>query len=264
MNNKKHGVVLITGATSGIGKEYARRLAADGYSLLLVARRGELLESLARELSDEHGIFAEAIVVDLACEDEVKRLASKIQEMEALSMLVNNAGFALRGKFARSDVDRQVDMIKVHDIASVRLIHAALPGMIEAGKGTIINVSSIVGLLAWPGGSKTYGGSKAFLVNFSDGLQQEVAGKGIKVLALCPGFVRTSFHETMGEKMSSIPDFLWMKPEDVVDASLKALKKRKTIFIPGARYRLIVFGSRLIPGSLMRRISRMIRKSTRK
>ncbi|MBN1288853.1 MAG: SDR family oxidoreductase [Actinobacteria bacterium] len=264
MNQEKRGVALVTGATSGIGEAYARRLAAEGYDLMLVARRGELLESLAQELAEKQGISVDTIVVDLASEDEIKKLASKVREMEPLSMLVNNAGFALRGKFAKSDIDRQVDMIMVHDVASVRLTHAALPGMIAAGRGAIINVASIVGLLAWPGGSKTYGGSKAFLVNFSDGLQQEVAGKGIKVQVLCPGFVRTAFHENMGEKMSSIPGFLWMRPEMVVDASLKALKRKKTIFVPGKRYRLIVFVSRLIPGSLMRVISKMVRKSTRK
>ncbi|MBN1289608.1 MAG: SDR family oxidoreductase [Actinobacteria bacterium] len=264
MNQERPGVALVTGATSGIGEAYARCLAEKGYDLVLVARRGELLENLARELSDEHAVSVETLVVDLAREDEIQKLALYVQETKPLSMLVNNAGFALRGKFAKSDIDRQVDMIMVHDVAPARLIHAALPGMIAAGRGVIINVSSIVGLLAWPGGSKTYGGSKAFLVNFSDGLQQEVAGKGIKVQALCPGFVRTGFHETMGEKMSSIPDFLWMTPEKVVDASIKALKKRKTIFIPGARYRLIVLGSRVVPGAFMQRISKMVRKSTRK
>lgn len=264
MNDKKPGLALITGATSGIGNAYARHLASDGYDLLLIARRETLLEELAGELSDKHGINAETMSADLTGEEGIAKVISRIDELGPLSMLINNAGFAVRGKFARSDVEGQVGMIMLHDVCPVRLIHAALPKMMEAERGTVINVSSIMGLLAWPGGSKTYGGSKAFLVNFSDGLYMEVAKYGIQVQVLCPGFVTTGFHKAMGEDFSPVPRFLWMTPEEVVRQSLSALKRKKTVFIPGRRYRLLIFLSRIIPKPVIRKVTMSTRAKIKK
>jgi len=233
---------LITGASSGLGEVFARRLASRGYSLLLVARREERLNKLRDELEAEYSITAEVFLADLAKAEDVERLAERIRSMDSLDMLVNNAGFGTAGRFAEIDVEGQADMIHVHVVASVRLTRAALPRMIARGTGVIINVSSVAGFLIGSG-SVTYCATKAYLTSFSQSLHVELKGTGVRVQALCPGFVHTGFHDTAALETferSQIPKFLWMSADYVVDTSLKTLARNRAVCIPSWKYRLIV------------------------
>jgi short-subunit dehydrogenase len=251
---------LITGASSGIGAEFARRLAARGYDLVLVARREALLTELADDLRKEHGVGAEVLVADLADAGRLRRVEQRIAELADLELLINNAGFGRDGPFAEIDVDGQVEMIQVHVVATVRLTRAALPGMIERRRGTVINVSSLAGFLSIPG-AVTYCSTKAYLNVFSETIHAELRGTGVRVQLLCPGYTYTGFHDTEEFKdfdRSQVPRWLWMPAEAVVAASLKALDRKRFLCIPGMRYRLLsaVFRNRLVRAIIRRLASR--------
>lgn len=233
---------MITGASSGIGAAFAWELAARGHDLVLVARRRERLQALADELEARHGVSAEVLAADLADEADVARVEARITGTGALGLLVNSAGFGTAGRFAEADLDRQLDMIRVHVLASVRLCRAALPDMIAHRGGGIVNVASIAALLPLPG-SLTYSATKGYLVHFSRGLQLELAGSGVRVQALCPGFTVTEFHEIPGVASFGefqVPRWMWMKPQEVVRASLEALERGRVICIPGFKNKLLV------------------------
>jgi short-subunit dehydrogenase len=244
---------LITGASSGIGAAFARQLATMGYDLILVARREERLAALAAELQERHTTTAEVLAADLARSNDVKRVLKRITELDDLDLLINNAGFGAPGSFAEVYLAPQLDMIRLHVIASVCLTRAALPGMIARRHGTIINVSSIAGLTPIPG-SATYSATKAYLNIFSGALQAELRGTGVKVQALCPGFTHTEFHDTpthRGFRRSRIPEILWISAEEVAEQSLGALNRHQVIFIPGFKNRLVAAAARSIPSSLL-------------
>jgi uncharacterized protein len=228
---------LITGASAGIGAEFARQLAAAGSRLILVARRKERLASLASELEHNYGVSVEVLQADLSKAGDVERVAGRLAEVEALDLLVNNAGFGETGLFAEGDVVAQIRMVQVHVAAAVSLTRAALGGMISRRRGRIINVASIAAFS--PATGPMYGGTKAFLVRFSENLQYELTGQGVRVQALCPGMTRTELHEVMGMDRSAIPRFMWMSASDVVRISLKGLGRRKVIVVPGWKNRLI-------------------------
>ncbi len=234
--------VLITGASSGIGAVFARRLAASGYDPLLVARRRERLEALAESLAAEHGVRPEILTADLSKPEDVERVEERIEALPSLHMLINNAGFGSRHTFLELDLGMQLDMIRLHVIASVRLVRAALPRMIERGGGAIINVASLAGFVPMPK-SVTYAATKAYLITFSEGLAKELSGTGVRVQALCPGFTYTEFHdepEFDGFDRSEISAKLWMSAEDVVAESLAALDRDRTVCVPGRRNRLVL------------------------
>ncbi len=241
-------VALITGPTSGLGEGYARRFARDGYDLVLVARDFDRLVALASALRAEHGIEVEVIPADLSSAAEsakvVQRLAAGVQ------VLVNNAGFGTSGEFWTTDpgvLQRQLD---VNVTAVMHLTRAALPPMVAAGKGTVINIASVAGLL--PGRGSTYSASKAWVVFFSEGLANGLAGSGVGVHAVCPGFVRTEFHQRAGIEMSSIPGAMWLSVGDVVDESLADIAKGKVVSIPGVQYKALTTAGRLIPRGVIR------------
>lgn len=237
---------LITGASGGLGASFARELAARGHDVVLVARRRERLEALAAELHKIHPVTAEVLVADLATEAGVERVELCITEMDALDMLINNAGFGIAGRFAETDLSRHVDIIRVHVLASVRLCRAALPGMIARGSGAIINVASLAAFIPLTG-NVTYGATKACVVAFSERLHAELASTGVKVQALCPGYTHTEFHDAPEFAAAArIPDFVWMSAEDVVAASLRALERNRVVCIPGINNRLfgLVAGTR--------------------
>lgn len=242
MNSAKRGTALITGASSGIGAAYARRLAAEGKNLILVARRRERLVALAEELSRKHAMTAEVLVADLTDSADVEHVEKRIREIDTLDMLINNAGFGTSGNFPEIDLSGQLDMISLHVVASVRLCRAALPGMIARRNGVIINVASMGAFMPMQGNA-TYAATKAFLITFSEGLQRELTGTGVKIQALCPGFTRTEFHHTSEYRkldLSSIPKSLWTSADDTVAASLRALKKERVTYIPGLKNHLLV------------------------
>ncbi len=233
---------LITGASSGIGEQFARHLAAEGFNLLLVARREARLNSLAGELQQHHGINARVCPADLATPGGVAQVEQRMAECDNLSMVINNAGLGTTGTFAEIDIAKQLAMVHVHINASMRLSRAALPRMIAQQRGAIINVSSIAAYIRAPS-IVTYAASKNFLNTFSEALQTELADTGIVVQALCPGFTITEFHDTpefAGFNRSDVPIHMWMSADEVVRESLDALGNGQVIVIPGMRNRMMV------------------------
>lgn len=226
---------LVTGASSGIGAAFARALARSGHRVILVARRRERLEQVRDQLVTNLAAAVEVCVADLADSADVERVAGLIAGLPNLDLLVNNAGFGTMGRYVDADVHPQLDMIRVHVLATVRLTRAAVPGMIERNRGGIINVSSLAAWLACAG-SIQYAATKMYLNTFSEGLQEELRDTKVRVQALCPGFTYTEFHDTepmAGFDRSQVPASLWMSADDVVDHSLKMLRRRRVIVIPG-------------------------------
>lgn len=245
---------LITGASSGIGAAYARELAARGYQLILVARRVERLNSLVEQLGRQYGIDAESLAADLSTTEGISKVEKRISELDNLEMLINNAGFGTNCSFSESNLEVETQMVTVHVTAPMRLCRAALPGMLERKKGALINVASVAAFYPLPNNA-TYAASKNYLVTFSEALQLELLHSGIRVQALCPGFTLTEFHDNPVVKehfkRSSIPQWLWMKPEQVVKGSLKGLDKKKVVVAPGFVYWLMVIFANMIPHRLL-------------
>jgi short-subunit dehydrogenase len=228
-------LALVTGASSGIGAAFARNLAQRGYRLILVARRRERLDAIAAELGG-----AEVIAADLAEDRGLKVVEERILSAPDLELLVNNAGFGSMGRFFEIPVDSQDRMHRLHVIATVRLTHAALWGMVKQGKGGIINVSSVAGFGQNPG-SISYGATKAWMNSFTDGLDMELktARSPVRVQALCPGFTTTEFQDVIGMDRGRVPARLWMRAEDVVEQSLAGLESGKLFVIPGVFYKVV-------------------------
>lgn len=233
---------LITGASSGLGAEFARQLAAGGFSLVLVARRRQRLLELAKELHTQFPVQTEIWPADLSKARDLQVLEKKIARLKNLELLVNNAGFGTGGRFFEADLGKQLDMLTVHIEAAVRLSRAALPALTGRGKGGIINLASVAAFVPTVG-NVNYSASKAFLVRFSEALQMELDGTGVRVQALCPGFTHTEFHsspEYRNVQRTRLPECFWMTAREVVKQSLRALKKRRTVYIPGFLNRLLV------------------------
>jgi uncharacterized protein len=243
-------VTLITGASSGIGRAFARELARRGHNLILVARNRERLQALADQLSAQYSARVEVITADLAQGADVAKVEARLLEPPGVAMLINNAGFGIGRRFMGSETALQEQMIQVHVVAPMRLVRAALPSMIAAQRGAIINVSSVLALLPSPRNA-TYGASKAFLNSFSESLQLEVAQSGIKVQALCPGLTRTEFHERAGMASPRAPRWLWMDAAEVAEASLAALASKRVVVVPGAQNRCLVALARAVPRPLL-------------
>jgi len=220
---------------------FARRLAAQGYDLLLVARRGDRLEQLAAELASAHQIGAEACVADLSAAEDMERVAGRLAAEPRLELLVNNAGFGVKGRVWEAPLEDQLRMHRLHIDAILRLTHAALGPMVARGRGAIVNVASVAGFTRSPG-SVGYCASKAWLNAFTEGLYLDLksAGSPVVVQALCPGFTYSEFHDVAGIDRASIAKSLWMSAEDVVEASLDGLRRRKLFVVPGWRYKLVV------------------------
>ena len=242
------GTALITGASSGIGAVFARKLAAQGYNLVLVARREALLRALADELQAKQAVTVEVLPADLGLVDDMRQVEARIAALPDLALLVNNAGFGVIGAFSEVPVERSMEMLMVHDLATLRLTRAALPGMIARRRGGVINTSSTAAFLPL-GGNVMYTSTKAFLNSFTQSLAYELEGTGVRVQALCPGFTYTGFHDTPefagDDYRARIPKFLWMMADEVVDQSLWALAHGRVIFIPGFKYRLIALAGRM-------------------
>ncbi|MBG0824269.1 SDR family oxidoreductase [Planomonospora sp. ID91781] len=243
---------LITGATAGIGAAFARRLAADGFSLVLVARDEKRLLARAEELRLRYGVETEVLPADLASEEGLAAVERRLRE--GVDLLVNNAGFGLRGPFLDVPVADELRMLKVHCEAVLRLTLAALPGMRERDRGAVVNVASVAAFFT----RGTYSASKAWVVNFSESAATELDGGRVRVMALCPGFVRTEFHERASMNVSGIPGFLWLSADDVVDEAMRDLARGVRVSVPDLRYKAIVAVGRLLPLNLTSRISRSI------
>ena len=254
-------VALITGASAGIGKVFAQRLAGSGHDLLLIARDGVRLQQLADELSLQYGISAEALPADLARDEGMRSVANRIAQMERLDCLVNNAGFGSKGKLVNRPVAEQATMLELHVMAPMLLTRAALPGMIARKRGTIINVASVASFI-YSAGNVNYCATKAYLRVFTEGLATELVGTGVRVQALCPGFTRTEFHDRAAIDMKTTPGFLWLDAARVVDDSLaQAARGGDPVCIPSIRYKTIVLLIRYLPRWIERAIRTPLMKS---
>lgn len=240
-------VALITGPTSGIGGGYARRYARDGYDLVLVARDVDRLTKLAAELEGQGGRI-EILPADLAEAADRDKVAERLGA--GVRVLVNNAGFGTSGVFWTADPALLQAQLDVNVTAVLQLTRAAMPAMVAAGAGTVINVASVAGLVA--GRSSTYSASKAWVIAFSEGLANGLHGTGVGVHAVCPGFVHTEFHARAGMDMAKMPRFMWLEVDDVVSESLADIARGRVISIPGRQYKALVTAGRLMPRGLVR------------
>lgn len=239
---------LITGSTAGIGAAFARRLAADGHNLVLVARDAERLRKQAAELHDRHGIEAEVLSADLSRDDGIAAVESRLADRaDAVDLLINNAGFGNKGRYLEVSMADELTMLKVHCEAVLRLTSAAAEGMRERGRGGVVNVASVAAFV--PRG--TYGASKAWVVQFTQGASKDLAGTGVRLMALCPGFVRTEFHERAGMGTDNIPGWMWLDADKLVATALKDLARGKTLSVPDPRYKTLMGLVKLAPRGLL-------------
>ncbi len=240
MSKPAFRTALITGASAGLGAEYARRLAAAGTGLILVARRRDRLEALAEELGKAHGVAVRAVAADLATDPGLARVEEAVAACDTLDLLVNNAGFGGRAGFVRGEIGDHLAMVRVHVDATVRLTKAALPGMIARGRGSIINVASVAAFSPFSGA--LYSGTKSFLTMFSENLQAELRRKApsIRVQALCPGMTHTEFHAVADIDKAIVPKPFWMTAEKVVRVSLRRLG-RGVVCVPGWKNKVVAF-----------------------
>lgn len=247
-------VALITGASAGLGVEFARQLSARGKRLILVARRKDRLDALASELEN-----ARAVEADLSLPGAADRLMAEIAASgEHVDLLVNNAGFGLAGRFAKLDAKRQRQMIDLNCGALVELAHAVLPGMIERGSGGILNVASTAAFQPGPG-MAVYFATKAFVLSFSEALHEEVRKKGVKVSALCPGPTATEFGAVAGFKPGGPSSVVAAASGPVVQAGLVGLERNQAVVIPGVGNKATAQAHRFFPRSMVRKAAGLIK-----
>jgi len=256
-------LALITGASSGIGATFARQLAARGYDLVLVARRKDRLEQQAQAIASSHSVRAGILRADLTRDADLKMVEDYIAGAPNLEFLVNNAGFGIAGLFFSAPIEGQDQMHRLHVLAPMRLMHAALQGMVARRRGSIINVSSVSGFGQNPG-SVSYSATKTWMTAFTEGIYMELKsiGSPVRVQALCPGFTLSEFHDAMHFDRKAIPRWMWMSADEVVAASLRALDRDQLIVIPGWRYRLLVFVMRAFPQPLYHALAIRYAKDT--
>ena len=248
-------VALVTGASSGIGAAFARALAARGDDLVVVARDEARLEELAEALEKEHGTAVEVLAADLTSKKGMAVVEARLESAEpAIDLLVNNAGMGTYGKFAELPREAEGREVRLNVLTVMQLSHAALPGMIERGRGGIINVSSLAGYQPTPLNA-TYGGTKAFVTSFSQALHEELRGTGVNVMVLSPGFTRTEFQERAGLDSGSVPSFMWQSAEAVVSAALRSYEHGRAVCIPGALNQAGAVFSSAMPAGITRRIA---------
>ncbi|MER6015403.1 SDR family NAD(P)-dependent oxidoreductase [Streptomyces bluensis] len=239
---------LITGSTAGIGAAFARRLAADGHNLVLVARDTKRLREQATELHDRHGIEAEVLTADLATDDGIESVERRLADRRnPVDLLINNAGFGTKGLYLDVPMADELTMLKVHCEAVLRLTSAAAEGMRERGRGGVVNVASVAAFV--PRG--TYSASKAWVVQFTQGAARDLAGSGVRLMALAPGFVRTEFHERAGLGTDSVPGWMWLDADKLVTAALADLARGKSLSIPDPRYKVLMGVAKVLPRNLL-------------
>jgi short-subunit dehydrogenase len=242
---------LVTGASAGLGRAFAERLAATGYDLVLVARDRDRLALLGADLEHRFGCTADVLAADLTDREQLSTVAARVADSgQPVELLVNNAGSALRKPFVANDVADEEAMLDLHVRAVLVLTHAAVGSMVERGSGGVINVSSVAG---WaPQGS--YSAHKAWVTTFSQAVAQQVGPSGVRVMAMAPGLVRTELHERAGIDASRFPEPLWLDADDVVDATLRAWERGRAVYVPSNRYRAVASLLRNVPHETIYRI----------
>lgn len=237
-------IALVTGASAGIGQVFARALARRGHDLVLVARDRDRLDALAESLRAGHGVAVEVLAADLVDRADLDRVAARLRDGERpVDLLVNNAGSGIRGAFVGGDLADEERALDLMVRAVLVLTHAAVPGMVSRGRGAVVNVASVAAFL--PGG--TYSAAKAWVTTFTASLVLELAGTGVRVTALCPGFVRTEFHDRAGIVVDGVPAWAWLRADRLVEDCLVDVARGRTVSIPGRRYRLGVLLLRHLP-----------------
>ena len=253
-------IALITGATAGIGAQYARLLAKEGFDLILVARNKNRLASTAKSLNKEFGVKVEVLPADLTKPVQLEKVRKRLSDSKKpIEVLINNAGFGINKSFLVSDLSDEQGLLDVLVTAPMRLTHAVLPIMKERNSGTIVNVSSVASWIA--GGS--YSAAKSYLTVLTESLHTELRSTKVKISALCPGFTRTEFHERGRMKMNGLPNFMWLSAEEVVSKSWRDVNAGKVISIPGWQYLILSSISRFGPRPMVRRIGMNVRKKQR-
>lgn len=244
---------LITGASAGLGAEYARRLAARGADLVVVARDEARLTGLGAELAERHGVSVEVLTADLLDATQRERVEKRLSDPSApIDLLVNNAGFGLPLAFERNDIEAEVQHLALHVEVPMRLTHAALGPMLARGSGRILNVASVAGFIP----RSTYGACKGWLISFSRWANVAYADRGVTVTAVCPGFTHTTFHERMGQApgQEGVAPWMWLNAADVVAESLRDAARGKAVSVPSLRYRALVALTRVVPPRLAARV----------
>ena len=244
---------LVTGASSGIGADIARELAQRGYGVTLVARREDRLKELADELGGMDRVRAETIACDLTDEDARRRMVAEVDERGLeVEILVNNAGFGTAGEFQELDLGGELRMVRTNVEAVVHLCGEYVGGMVERGRGAILNVASTAGFQPLPRQS-TYAASKAFVLSFTEALSADLKGTGVTATALCPGPVKTEFTDQHAgfDAAASTPDFVWMSAEDCARAAVKGLERGKRVVVPGAVNRIGTLAGQHAPRSVL-------------
>ena len=250
-------VALVTGASAGIGLSFVHELARRGFDLVLVARSADRLEEVAAQVRTEHGVAVEVLAVDLGHREELAQVEARLSDpSRPIDLLVNNAGFGLKQQFADNDLEDEQAMLDVLVVAVMRLSHAATRAMLERGFGGIVNVSSVAGYL--PRG--TYGAAKAYVTRLSQWADATYRDRGVRTMALCPGFVRTEFHGRMDVSRDSAPSWLWLDAEKLVREALDDFDAGKSLSVPDVRYKVIATAARLAPTGLLTRFQSMGRK----
>lgn len=239
---------LITGASSGLGAEFARQLAARGADLVLVARDEAALEGVAADVRARHGVAVDVLAADLLAPDALARVEERLSS-DSVDVLVNNAGFGLDLAFDQNDVDAEVRHLRLHVEAAMRLTRAVLPSMLARGSGRIVNVASVAGFV--PRG--TYGAAKGWLISFSRWANVVYRPRGVTVTAVCPGFVHTNFHERLGlpPGQEGVPDRMWLDAATVVREGLRDAARGRSVSVPSWRYKALVTASRLLPDAVV-------------
>ncbi len=250
-------LAVVTGATAGIGLSFTHELARRGFDLCLVARGAERLEELADAVRTEHGVAVEVLAADLADRDQLAKVEARVADhARPVDLLVNNAGFGLKAPFADNSIEDEQQMLDVLVVAVMRLSHAATRAMLDRGFGGIINVSSVAGYL--PRG--TYGAAKAYVTRLSLWADATYRDQGVRTMALCPGFVRTEFHERMEVGRDAVPSWLWLDADKLVREALDDFDDGKALSVPDVRYKAISTVARLVPTGVLSRFQSMGRR----
>lgn len=248
---------LVTGATSGIGNAFARRFAAEGYRLILVSRDVGRLDAVAVALRERYGVDVEVLPADLSDREQIERVADRLRDVaRPIDFLVNNAGFAAQNPFPTGDLPEEERMLNVLIRAVLVLTASAIPGMVARGRGSIVTVSSIAGFR--PTG--TYSAAKSWATSFTTSLADKLAGTGVIATALCPGLVRTEFHQRAKMDMSAIPGWLWLSADRVVDDCLSDVRRGRTISVPSYRYKMVAFLFRHLPLRCTKKFNKVARR----